>query len=81
MIESQTFSIMRDPRVLTGAQRITSPKLQKIFADAAKQSGLTPSLIAAEAFLESFGDPNAQRPRRGRAASCSSLRQPPAPQA
>jgi hypothetical protein len=62
MIESQTFSIMRDPRVLAGAQRINSPKLQKIFADAAKQSGLTASLIAAEAFLESFGDPNAQSP-------------------
>ena len=29
---------------------------------AAKQSGLTPSLIAAEAFLESFGDPKAQSP-------------------
>jgi hypothetical protein len=62
MIESQTFSIMRDPRVLLGAQRITSPKLQKIFADAARQSGLSASLIAAEAFLESFGDPNAQSP-------------------
>jgi hypothetical protein len=62
MIESQTFGIMRDPRVLDGAKRITNPKMQKIFADAAKQSGLTPSLIAAEAFLESFGDPNAQSP-------------------
>ena len=62
MIESQTFGIMRDPRVLAGAQRITSPGLQKIFASAAKQSGLTPSLIAAEAFLESFGDPKAQSP-------------------
>src|ERR1700733_10909634 len=54
MIESQTFGIMRDPRVLAGVQRITSPGLQKIFASAAKQSGLTLSLIAAEAFLESF---------------------------
>jgi hypothetical protein len=62
MIESQTFGIMRDPRVLAGAQRITNPKLQKIFADAARQSGLSASLIAAEAFLESFGDPNAQSP-------------------
>jgi hypothetical protein len=62
MIESQTFSIMRDPRVLAGAQRITAPGLQKIFASAARQSGLTPGLIAAEAFLESFGDPKAQSP-------------------
>jgi hypothetical protein len=62
MIESQTFGIMRDPRVLAGVQRVTTPKLQKVFAEAARQSGLTPSLIAAEAFLESFGDPNAQSP-------------------
>jgi hypothetical protein len=62
MIDSQTFSIMRDPRVLAGAQRITSARMQKIFAEAARQSGLTPGLIAAEAFLESFGDPNAQSP-------------------
>jgi hypothetical protein len=62
LIESQTFSIMRDPRVLAGAQRIAAPKLQKIFDAAAKESGLAPSLIAAEAFLESFGDPNAQSP-------------------
>jgi hypothetical protein len=62
MIESQTFSIMRDPRVLAGAQRITAPGLQKIFASASKESGLTASLIAAEAFLESFGDPKAQSP-------------------
>jgi hypothetical protein len=62
MIESQTFGIMRDPRVLDGAKRITSSKMQKVFADAARQSGLTASLIGAEAFLESFGDPNAQSP-------------------
>jgi Transglycosylase SLT domain len=62
MIESQTFSVMRDPRALAGAQRITGPGLQMIFASAAKQSGLTPGLIAAVAFLESFGDPKAQSP-------------------
>src|SRR5258708_5867543 len=33
MIDSQTFSIMRDPHALEGAARITSPKLQKIFKD------------------------------------------------
>jgi len=35
MIDSQTFGIMRDPQALAGAQRITSPKLQAIFQDAA----------------------------------------------
>jgi Transglycosylase SLT domain len=62
MIESQTFSIMRDPRVLAGAERINSPKMQKVFGDAARRSGLTASLIGAVAFLESFGDPKAQSP-------------------
>jgi hypothetical protein len=62
MIESQTFSIMRDPRVLAGAERINNPKLQKIFADAARQSGVPATLISAVAFLESFGDPKAQSP-------------------
>jgi hypothetical protein len=62
MIESQTFSIMRDSRSLLGAQRITAPKLQKVFADSARASGLSSSLISAVAYLESFGDPNAQSP-------------------
>jgi hypothetical protein len=62
MIESQTFGIMRDPRVVEGAQRITNPKLQKIFEGAAKESGIPASLIAAIAFLESWGDAKAQSP-------------------
>jgi len=60
MTDSQTFSIMRDSHALEGAQRITSPKLQKIFDAAAKESGLPANLIAAVAYLESWGDATAQ---------------------
>ena len=60
MTDSQTFIIMRDTHALEGAQRITSPKLQKIFDAAAKQSGWPASLIAAVAYLESWGDATAQ---------------------
>lgn len=62
MIESQTFSILRDPRSVAGAQRVTSPAMQRIFDDAGRRSGIRPSLIAAVAYLESWGDPNAQSP-------------------
>ncbi len=60
MTDSQTFTIMRDPHAVEGAVRITSPKLQKIFDAAAKQSGWPASLIAAVAYLESWGDAQAQ---------------------
>src|SRR6476659_6320776 len=56
MIDSQTFAIMRDPEALIGAQRITGPRLQKIFNDASRQSGLPSSFIAAVAYLESWGN-------------------------
>jgi hypothetical protein len=62
MIESQTFGILRDPRVTLGAQRIQSPKLEKIFEAAGERSGWPAPLLAAISFLESFGDPNAQSP-------------------
>ncbi len=62
MIDSQTFGIMRDPHALEGAQRITSPRLQKIFEDAARESGMPSSLIAAVAYLESWGDAKAESP-------------------
>lgn len=62
MIEAQTFAILRDPRVLAGAARVTSPRLDKIFHDAARRSGLPASLISAVAFLESYGDSTAQSP-------------------
>jgi Transglycosylase SLT domain len=63
MIESQTFSILRDPQAVPGAKRITgNPKLQALFASAGEKSGLPPSLIEAIAYLESWGDPRAESP-------------------
>jgi hypothetical protein len=62
MMESQTFSIMRDPQSLAGAKRITSPKLQQIFKAASERSGIPASLISAVAYLESWGDPKAESP-------------------
>ncbi len=62
MIDAQTFGILRDPRALEGAQRVLSPKMTKIFADASSKSGLPASLIAAIAYLESWGDSKAQSP-------------------
>ena len=62
MIESQTFAILRDPRAVAGAQRILGPRLQRLFDKAASASGLPPSLIAAIAYIESWGDARAQSP-------------------
>lgn len=62
MIDAQTFAILRDPRAFDGAVRILSPKLQAIFENASKQSGLPASLISAIAYLESWGESNAQSP-------------------
>ncbi len=62
LIESQTFSILRDPRATAGAVRITSPALQRIFDAAAASSGEPASLIAAIAYLESWGDARAESP-------------------
>lgn len=60
MIESQTFSILRDPQALEGAKRITG--LKKLFQQASTQSGVPASFIAAVAYLESWGNPVAQSP-------------------
>ncbi|MEJ7607513.1 MAG: transglycosylase SLT domain-containing protein [Bryobacteraceae bacterium] len=60
MVESQTFSILRDPQALAGAERIT--RLQKLFQNASQSSGLPASFISAVAFLESWGVANAQSP-------------------
>lgn len=60
MVDAQTFSIMRDSHALEGAQRITSPKLRKIFEAAEKENGLPPGLVAAVAYLESWGDARAE---------------------
>jgi hypothetical protein len=62
MTEAQTFAIMRDARSLAGAERMTSPKMQKMVRDASARSGVPASLIAAIAFLESFGNPAAESP-------------------
>jgi len=62
MIQSQTFGIMREAQVLAGAKRITSPKLQSLFKSAAASSGMPATVIESIAFLESWGDANAESP-------------------
>ncbi len=63
MIESQTFSIMRDPQAVPGAKRITGDaKLQALFKAAGQRSGLPATLIEAVSYLESWGDPKAESP-------------------
>jgi soluble lytic murein transglycosylase-like protein len=62
MIQSQTFSIMRDAMAVAGAKRITSPKLQALFHQASQESGMPASVIEAIAYLESWGDANAESP-------------------
>src|SRR5258708_5869527 len=64
MIQSQTFSIMREPLAVAGARRITSPKLQALFQTAAQRSGLPASLIQAGAFVSSWGVATARTPPR-----------------
>lgn len=62
MVESQTFGILRDPRSLAGAERITSPRLWRIFQNASAQTGLPAETIAAVAYLESWGEARAESP-------------------
>ena len=62
MIDTQTFTILRDPKALGGAERIYSPKLQKIFRSASAQSGLSSTFISSIAYLESWGVANAESP-------------------
>lgn len=63
MVESQTFSIMREPQALAGAKRITTnPKLQELFRSASERSGFPASVLEAIAYLESWGDPKAESP-------------------
>ena len=62
MIQSQTFAIMREPLALAGAERITNPHLQQIFKKAALETGVPAPLIAAIAYLESWGDSHAESP-------------------
>ncbi len=63
MVDSQTFSILRDPHAVPGAKRITTDrKLQQIFRSAAQKSGLPATLIEAIAYLESWGEARAVSP-------------------
>ena len=62
MIQSETFAIMRDPRAVAGAERITGPRLTQLFESAAASSGFPQSLLAAMAYLESWGDAAAASP-------------------
>jgi hypothetical protein len=62
MIQSQTFTIMREPNSALGAERITGPHLAPIFHSAAAESGWPASVLAAIAYLESWGDSQATSP-------------------
>jgi hypothetical protein len=63
MIQSQTFTIMRDPMAVPGAKRITTDrKLQALFKQAAERSGIPAAEIEAIAYLESWGDAKAESP-------------------
>lgn len=63
MIQTQTFSIMREPLALSGAKRVTSDyRLQLMFRSAAERSGFPQSLLESIAYLESWGDAKAESP-------------------
>jgi soluble lytic murein transglycosylase-like protein len=63
MIQSQTFSIMREPEAAPAAKRITgNSKLQALFRSAARRSGMPAPVIEAIAYLESWGDAGAESP-------------------
>src|SRR3954449_10202833 len=55
MIQTQTFSIMREPQSVAGARRITtSASLQSLFREAQRKTGVPATLIEAIAYLESW---------------------------
>jgi transglycosylase-like protein with SLT domain len=63
MIQSQTFTIMREPLAVPGAKRITADRrLQALFRQASERSGIPVSEIEAIAYLESWGDAKAESP-------------------
>ncbi len=62
MIQTQTFTIMREPQAAPGAGRINSPRLQRIFRDAEKHTGFPAAVLGAMAYLESWGVANAESP-------------------
>ena len=62
MIQSQTFSVMRDPMAVPGAKRITGPKLASLIRSSAVRAGFPPEVLEAIAYLESWGDARAESP-------------------
>ena len=62
MVQSQTFSIMREPQALAGARRIWGDDLQQLFQDAERKSGFPAAVLQAIAYLESWGNPKAESP-------------------
>src|ERR1017187_1613021 len=61
MVESQTFIIMREPKAVAGAKRVTTDrKLQTVFRAAAAASGFPQDVLEAIAYLESWGDVSAE---------------------
>ena len=61
MVESQTFIIMREPKAVAGAKRVTGdPKLQAVFRAAATASGFPQDMLEAIAYLESWGEVSAE---------------------
>ena len=67
-----TFAILRDPEASPAQSVSPSPKLQKIFQSAARQSGLPASFISAISYLESWGNAKAESPAgpKGHHADC-----------
>ncbi|MGA2591633.1 MAG: transglycosylase SLT domain-containing protein [Bryobacteraceae bacterium] len=62
MVQSQTFSIMREPQALAGARRIWGDDLQRLFQDAERKSGFPAAVLQAIAYLESWGNAKAESP-------------------
>jgi hypothetical protein len=62
MIQSQTFSIMREPLAEQSAERVESAGLQRLFRDAERKSGFPASVLQAMAYVESGGVANAESP-------------------
>jgi hypothetical protein len=62
MIDSQTFTILRDPHALAGAQRVTGAKLDRLFRQSERGTGVPARLLSAISYVESWGDSNAESP-------------------
>jgi hypothetical protein len=63
MIQTQTFTIMREPQAVAGAKRVTGDsKLQGLIRAASAKSGFPAETLEAIMYLESWGDPRAESP-------------------